>query len=156
MTWAIEGSIGRASLNRTGLRGARFGLPTVPRESDVLTDLDHLAFEPADRILDPGQTVVGNGLGLTLLIEQGLHRCLRDVGRNLKRPRGHDGFTGDPAPIRALAGRPVPALGQETSERVRAADSGEFLGVAQGSDRPTVVLVDGHSWTIAPNPARPS
>lgn len=156
MTWAIGGSVGRASLNRTGLRGARFGLPTVPREPDVLADLDHLAFEPADGIFDPGEAVVGNGLGLTLLIEQGLHRRLCDVGCDLKRPGGHDGFTGDPAPVGALARRAVPALGQETGERVGAACAGEFLGVAQGSNRAAVVVVHGHTWTIAPDPARPS
>ena len=137
-------------MNRIGLRGARFGLPLLPREPNVLAKFDHLAFKPANRIFDPRQSVVGNGTGLTLLVEQGLHRRLRDVGCNLKRPRGHDGFAGDPAPVGALAGRAVPALGQETGEGVRAPGSGEFLGVSQGRDRAAVVLVHGHTWTIEP------
>ena len=91
----------------------------------MLADLDHLAFEPADRVLDPRAPVVGNGLRTrALLVEQRLHGRAGDVGGDLKRPRGHDGLAGDPAPVGALARRAVSAFGQETSERVRAAGSG--------------------------------
>ena len=105
--------MGRASLNRIGLVGGsfRWGLLAAPREADAFAYLDHLAFKPPYRIVDAGSPIVGNGLRLVVFVEERLDGCPRDVSRNLERPRGYDGFTGDPAPVGALAWRAVGAFG---------------------------------------------